>query len=117
MVKFNIGDFGHVVSNKFEAVILVSQRARDINAGSKTLLQNKKEDDKDTVVALNELFNGCLDLPELRKLVIRRNNLNVTEFGYSPELDNGASQGQAVKPGAIRDEAEDIFFGGDDIEN
>ena len=65
------------ISNRFELVILGTQRAKDISLGIPTLIQHKTKD-KETVLALREIAAGVIDCDKLRDLVISK-QLNLAQ--------------------------------------
>ena len=118
MSRFTSESCKSVVPNKFELVILVSQRARDLSAGL-TPFSNEKND-KSVVTALQEIASHQLNIDDLKRLVIRRSTLNITDFGYVPEVNNTNKKVEAeghfiFEP--AKNETGDMFFGDDDIDN
>lgn len=62
------------VSNKYEIIMLASQRTLNLNNGSSTILE--KDNHKNTVIALTEMENDKLDILDLRENLIRKLQTN-----------------------------------------
>ncbi|MBQ4874694.1 MAG: DNA-directed RNA polymerase subunit omega [Rickettsiaceae bacterium H1] len=103
------------VRNRFELVVLVSQRARDLNVGSKPLLNKFSNDDKSIILALEEMSTNLFNPEELRRLVIRRHKINTIDFGYT--TDSFVDKQGLNQFDNIKDAKSDIFFGDDDVES
>jgi DNA-directed RNA polymerase subunit omega len=71
----------HLNRSQFELVILASQRAYDLKSGVVPEIPFE-DDDKSTVIALNELSQNKLDHEKLYKLAINR-IVNFAGSGYS----------------------------------
>lgn len=56
-------------NNRYELVMLASQRANDIHSGAPITVP--VENDKKTVLALKEIAAGNIKIPELRKRFVR----------------------------------------------
>lgn len=69
MARVTVEDCIVKVPNRFDLVMLASQRARDISAGAKETV--KRDNDKGPVVALREIAEGTLKLPELEDSLVR----------------------------------------------
>ena len=115
MRQFTIERPRKVVQNKFDLVILTGQRARDLSSGAKPLLDGCSGDTSVTI-ALQEISENVLNIEELRRLVIRRHQLNVVDFGYAPDA-NSIEQSAKKESNHENIEASDIFFGDDNIES
>ena len=62
------------VNDRFELVIVASQRAKELYNGSPAMIE--KDDDKNTVISLREIEEGKLDISKIKEDVIlgfRRN--------------------------------------------
>ena len=57
-----------IIPNRFELVLLASQRARDISAG--VPLTVEKDNDKNPVIALREVADQTIDFEELRRHIV-----------------------------------------------
>ncbi|MBI3451511.1 MAG: DNA-directed RNA polymerase subunit omega, partial [Rhodospirillales bacterium] len=68
MARVTVEDCVVKVPNRFDLVMLASQRAREISAGAPLTLE--KDNDKNPVIALREIAESSLDLDNLRQAVI-----------------------------------------------
>jgi DNA-directed RNA polymerase subunit omega len=69
MARVTVEDCVTKVPNRFELVMLASQRARDISAGSATTID--RDNDKNPVVALREIADSTVDLVDLEEALIK----------------------------------------------
>lgn len=69
MARVTVEDCVTKVPNRFELVMLASQRARDVSAGSAITIE--RDNDKNPVVALREIADGTVDLGELEEALIK----------------------------------------------
>ncbi|NQW02133.1 MAG: DNA-directed RNA polymerase subunit omega [Rhodospirillales bacterium] len=69
MARVTIEDCVTKVPNRFELVMMASQRARDVSAGSAITVD--RDNDKNPVVALREIADETIDLAELEEAVIK----------------------------------------------
>jgi DNA-directed RNA polymerase subunit omega len=69
MARVTVEDCVLRVSNRFELVMLAAQRARNLGAGAPLTVD--RDDDKNPVVALREIADGTVQLPELENSLIR----------------------------------------------
>jgi len=69
MARVTVEDCILKVPNRFELVMLAAQRARDISAGAKETVE--RDNDKGPVVALREIADSTLKLPELEESLIK----------------------------------------------
>ena len=68
MARVTVEDCILKVPNRFELVVLASQRARDLASGSEETVD--RDNDKNPVVALREIAEGTIDIEELKNQVI-----------------------------------------------
>jgi len=68
MARVTVEDCVLRVPNRFELVLLASQRARAMSAGSPITID--RDNDKNPVVALREIADGTLTVDDLREDVI-----------------------------------------------
>lgn len=68
MARVTVEDCILKVPNRFELVLLSSQRARDLASGSEETVD--RDNDKNPVVALREIAEGTIDIAELKDQVI-----------------------------------------------
>ncbi len=64
MARVTVEDCVRMVPNRFELVLLASQRARDIRSGAELAVE--KDNDKNAVIALREIAEEAIDLETLR---------------------------------------------------
>ncbi len=69
MARVTVEDCVELVPNRFELVMLASQRARNISAGAPETVE--RDNDKNPVVALREIAEETVVLDELREALVR----------------------------------------------
>jgi len=69
MARVTVEDCVMKIPNRFELVMIASQRARDVSAGAAITVE--RDNDKNPVVALREIAEETVDLPELEESVIK----------------------------------------------
>ncbi len=69
MARVTVEDCVTKVPNRFNLVMLASQRARNISAGGQLTVE--RDNDKNPVVALREIAIETVDLPELEESLIK----------------------------------------------
>ncbi|MGE4529418.1 MAG: DNA-directed RNA polymerase subunit omega [Rhodospirillaceae bacterium] len=69
MARVTVEDCILKVPNRFELVLLTSQRARDISAGAQLTVD--RDNDKTTVVSLREIAEETVDIDGLRTALIQ----------------------------------------------
>lgn len=68
MARVTVEDCVTKVPNRFDLVMLASQRAREISAGAPLIVE--RDNDKNPVVALREIAEDAVSQDELRESVI-----------------------------------------------
>ncbi len=68
MARVTVEDCVERVPNRFELVMLASQRARNISAGARETVE--RDNDKNPVVALREIADDTVAPDELRETII-----------------------------------------------
>lgn len=97
MARVTVEDCVLKVSNRFELVMLAAQRARNLGAGAPLTVD--RDDDKNPVIALREIADGTVELPELENSLIRGlQKVIESEEPESDELDVLGMQQQIVLP-------------------
>lgn len=71
MARVTVEDCIDKVTNRFELVMVASQRARKIGSGA--ALTVDRDNDKNPVVALREIAEETVDVAELKEDLIRNN--------------------------------------------
>ncbi len=69
MARVTVQDCVKVIDNRFELILLASERARTLSKGADPLLERDR--DKNPVVALREIAEKVLDLEETRAELIK----------------------------------------------
>ena len=87
MARVTVEDCIEEVPNRFELVMLVSQRARKIGSGSPLTID--RDNDKNTVVALREIAAQTVDKDELKEELVRSHQriLFAQEEEDAPTID------------------------------
>ena len=85
MARVTVEDCVTKVPNRFELVMVASQRARDISAGSAITID--RENDKNPVVALREIAESTINLDDLEEALIKSLQHHV-ELDELDELDD-----------------------------
>jgi len=133
MARVTVEDCVEKISNRFDLVIMAAQRARSVSAGSEITVD--RDNDKNPVVALREIADNTIELPELRESVIRGQQKHVEMdepeeddvdvqamqrelMGDMPTIDDGARDEEGLPDGmvfeddvAAMDEGGDIMAG------
>ncbi|MFN7095673.1 MAG: DNA-directed RNA polymerase subunit omega [Burkholderiales bacterium] len=75
MARVTVEDCVEVVKNRFELVVLASQRSKDIASGSPLTVE--RDNDKNPVVALREIAERKINVNNLREVVIQSSQRRV----------------------------------------
>ncbi len=129
MARVTVEDCIEKVSNRFELVILASERAKNISSGSSPMID--RDNDKDPVIALREIAGDHVVVDKLREAKVaslQKNNKidNIEEQNLHAEIQDSAeidaadySDNSALEETFSHDEhiGEDIDmdFGDDDV--
>jgi len=70
MARITVEDCLEKVDNQYDLVLLAKERTAQLNSGSETLV--KKDNDKNTVVALREIADGKVKVEDLRTNAVLR---------------------------------------------
>lgn len=86
MARLTVEDCILRVPNRFELVMLSSQRARDLSSGAAPLID--RENDKNPVIALREIAEGVVELDSLKAGLIHgmQRHVEVDEPEEEPAL-------------------------------
>ena len=124
MARVTVEDCVLKVPNRFELVLLASQRARDIAAGGTLTLE--RDNDKNPVCALREIAEESIGLENLQNALIKgmQKHVEIDEPEEDTEIEIGAQQWptELAQPAEIEDEdgaleeelADDVLFVADD---
>lgn len=83
MARVTVEDCVLIVPNRFELVVLSSQRAKDIASGG--MLTVDRDNDKNAVVSLREIAGKTVDVDVLRECVMQNLQRKVKTDRYEPE--------------------------------
>jgi DNA-directed RNA polymerase subunit omega len=97
MARLTVEDCITKVQNRFELVMLSSQRARQLAAGAAPSVE--RENDKNPVIALREIAEGTVVLADLKSALIRGMQKHV-------EIDEPDDEATLTLP--VADEVEDV---------
>jgi DNA-directed RNA polymerase subunit omega len=92
MARVTVEDCVLKIPNRFELVLLSSQRAREINAGAPIMVD--RDNDKNPVVSLREIADTDISLDGLRDSLIK-NHQKVIEVEEEAEDVIDAMEGEA----------------------
>ena len=68
MARVTVEDCVTKIPNRFDLVLVATQRARDLSAGVEPEVE--RENDKDPVIALREIAEGRVDIDALREALV-----------------------------------------------
>ena len=71
MARVTVEDCIEKIPNRFELVMVASQRVRDINAGAPITVDRDR--DKNPVVALREIADTNMNIDDLKEAMVKRN--------------------------------------------
>lgn len=115
MARVTVEDCVTIIPNRFELVLLASQRARDIAAGVDLTVD--RDNDKNAVVALREVAEQSIDFSELRRHIVRGVNRHAD---LNLEDDNLLALTQEIEAGGIElsgaSDIEEISFEAEEVE-
>jgi len=115
MARVTVEDCVTIVPNRFELVLLTSQRARDISSGLPLTVD--RDNDKNPVIALREVVEQSIDFQELRRHIVHGVNrhaelnneddaiLAVEGFENMPTQGDSAEE---IREVAFEDESESM---------
>lgn len=116
MARVTVEDCVEKVPNRFELVMMASQRARKISSGG--ALTVDRDNDKNPVVALREIAANTVEVADLKEELIR-NNQRIIEMDDGEDIIDKmdgedewnalAAQSAAMDIGARDDEDDDDF--------
>jgi DNA-directed RNA polymerase subunit omega len=124
MARVTVEDCVLKIPNRFELVLIASQRARDVTAGAQITLE--RDNDKNPVVALREIADETISVDALQNALIKgmQKHVEIDEPEEDTEIEIGAQQWptELAQPaeiegeeGAVEDELnEDMLFVADD---
>ena len=114
MARVTVEDCIEKIPNRFELVMVASQRVRDINTGAQITLDRDR--DKNPVVALREIAEQTIDTDALKDSLVKRNQrLFMTAEETEEHVD--VIDGEEAWASMAREALEtggDLNFDGDD---
>jgi DNA-directed RNA polymerase subunit omega len=120
MARVTVEDCIIKLPNRFELVLIASQRAREIGSGSSMMVD--RDNDKNPVVALREIADTQISLEGLKEALIR-NHQKVIEVEESSEdvidvMEGEAEWAQAATEAAVTEMGEGMHmeFGAEEAE-
>ena len=84
MARGTVEDCIDIINNRFELVMLASQRARSLSSGAELTVE--RDNDKNPVVALREIAESKIDLEEVKDLLVV--GLQKHVFSDEPDEDD-----------------------------
>lgn len=90
MARITVEDCMRKLDNRFELVAIAGYRAKEINKGSKILVE--KDNDKDAVIALREIAADKTDPKKLEEKYIQTLRKN-----YNPDIAEEENKDQLLK--------------------
>lgn len=97
MARVTVEDCIEKVPNRFELVLLASQRAKQLSSGA--MLTIDRDRDKNPVVALREIAEGTITPDSLKETVIRGWQRRVQVEENEEDLDAILAQDALLDPG------------------
>ena len=68
MARVTVEDCVEKIPNRYELLLVAAQRAKDISSGAP--IKVERDNDKNSVVALREIAEGCVNIEELQKSLV-----------------------------------------------
>lgn len=93
MARVTVEDCITKVKNRFELVLLATQRARELSSGS--LPTVPRDNDKNPVIALREIADETVQVPDLRERFLY--SLQHQSYGFSSQETHDAELSQAME--------------------
>jgi DNA-directed RNA polymerase subunit omega len=117
MARVTVEDCVMKVPNRFDLVMLASQRARDLAAGATMTLD--RDNDKNPVVALREIAEDKIDLNHLSNLIVKglQKVPDIDEPEEEPEGDVAEIMAAAtsIVSASVEDEDVTVIDGDEDL--
>ncbi len=108
MARVTVEDCIEKIPNRFELVMVASQRARKIGSGAALTID--RDNDKNTVVSLREIADETVSIEGLREELVRNHQRIVAADDDEEEvieLMDGETEWSSLSAQDIADEAED----------
>ena len=101
MARVTVEDCIRIIDNRFELILIASERSKTLAKGVEPLLERDR--DKNPVVALREIAENCLDLEATKQDLIKGLQKVHEEVLVEPEDQNSALEDQPVDEELIKD--------------
>ncbi len=113
MARVTVEDCVEKIPNRFELVLIASQRARKIGSGA--ALTVDRDNDKNPVIALREIADETVSITDLKDELIRSKQRVIAYDEDDTEVDlmDGEKEWSAM---AARPKADDIYSGDEEID-
>ena len=98
MARVTVEDCIEKINNRFELIIVASQRARELSNGAP--IEVERDDDKNPVVSLREIAEETQSAEELRERAIESNQTQI-------EVDEPEEDAMALLMGVEQDKPSD----------
>ena len=114
MARVTVEDCVKVIDNRFELILIASERAKTLAKGVEPLLERDR--DKNPVVALREIAENCLDLDATKSDLVKGLQKVHEEVLVEPDEKSVDNEEQPVDETLIKDLEENAGDAGLSIE-
>lgn len=114
MARVTVEDCVDKIKNRFELVVLVTQRAKAITSGAKITVE--RDNDKNAVVALREIASQNINPNFLRSLAVKSLNKDYS-YDIDDQISDGHMQEEDLAKEAVADFEEVISESQKNLEN
>ncbi len=102
MARVTVEDCINIIDNRFELILIASERAKTLAKGVEPLLERDR--DKNPVVALREIAENCLDLEVTKQDLIKGLQKVHEEVLVEPNDDNPEENNKVVEDTQVVDD-------------
>jgi DNA-directed RNA polymerase subunit omega len=106
MARVTVEDCTEVIPNRFDLVLLAARRSREIAAGAHLTVDRNK--DRNPVVALREIAELTVSLPNLQESLIKGLQRNPFRSELDEDLDAGFEEALSADQGSLAINTADI---------
>ncbi len=114
MARVTVEDCVKIIDNRFELILIASERAKTLAKGVEPLLDRDR--DKNPVVALREIAENCLDLEATKSDLVKGLQKIHEEVLVEPEEQSSENEDEPVDNQLIKDLEENADIAGLSIE-
>ena len=114
MARVTVEDCVKIIDNRFELILIASERAKTLAKGIEPLLDRDR--DKNPVVALREIAENCLDLEATKNDLVKGLQKIHEEVLVEPEEQSNQNEDEQVDNDLIKDLEENADSAGLSIE-